>query len=270
MTLLELAGVTAGYGDQEPVVSEVDLRLGEGDFLGLIGPNGCGKSTLLRAAAGALGLRGGRVLLDGGELRHRSHRERAQLLGVVAQESLFAPGFTVREIVAMGRHPHLGRFGRPGREDEYQLHHAMDQTGILALAHREAQALSGGERQRVAIARALAQRPRLLLLDEPTNHLDINHQIEVFDLLHQLNEEQGLAILCVTHELNLAAQYCRTIALMEQGRLRSWGLPGEVLNADLLSAVYGVEVVVEEISGAPHVFPLTRRTRLNLAARGGA
>ncbi|MCC7264844.1 MAG: ABC transporter ATP-binding protein [Candidatus Latescibacteria bacterium] len=268
MTLLELVGVSAGYGTGEPVVRGVDLQLAEGDFLGLIGPNGCGKSTLMRAAAGVLPLRGGRAVLEGRNLQTCSRRDLAKLLGVVAQESVFAPGFSVQEIVAMGRHPHLGRFGRPGREDEYQVHRALDQTGILALAAREAVALSGGERQRVAIARALAQSPRLLLLDEPTNHLDINHQVEVFDLLHDLNHEQGLAILCVTHDLNLAAEYCSAIALLEQGLLRAWGPPSEVLTPSLLGAAYGVEVLVEEIGGTPRIFPVTRRTRSSLALGG--
>jgi iron complex transport system ATP-binding protein len=152
--------------------------------------------------------------------------------------------------------------------DELQIYRALDQTGILHLEAREAVALSGGERQRVAIARALAQAPRLLLLDEPTNHLDINHQVEVFDLLHQLNQEQGLAILCVTHDLNLAAEYCSAIALLEQGILRACGPPGEVLVAPLLSAAYGVEVAVEEVGGVRRIFPLTRRARPSLAAGG--
>lgn len=268
MKLLELTGVSAGYGTGDPVVRGVDLQLAEGDFLGLIGPNGCGKSTLMRAAAGALPLRAGRVVLEGRDLERCSRRELARLLGVVAQESLFAPGFAVHEIVAMGRHPHLGRFGRPGPHDELQVQQALDRTGIRHLAGREAVALSGGERQRVAIARALAQSPRLLLLDEPTNHLDINHQVEVFDLLHDLNREQGLAILCVTHDLNLAAEYCSAIALLEQGQLRAYGSPGEVLTPGLLGAAYGVEVVVEEVGGTPRIFPVTRRSRPCLAAGG--
>ena len=269
MSLLELVAVSAGYGAGDPVVRAVDLRLGEGDFLGLLGPNGCGKSTLLRAAAGVLPLQQGRVVLDGKDLASCTRRELARLLGVVAQECLFAPGFSVQEIVAMGRNAHLGVFGRPGRGDEYQVHRALDQTGILALASREALALSGGERQRVAIARALAQSPRLLLLDEPTNHLDNNHQVEVFDLLHELNREKGLAILCVTHDLNLAAEYCTAIALLDQGRLCAWGPPAEVLTAPMLGEVYGVEVRVEEIGGTPRIFPVTRRSRSSLAAGGG-
>ena len=268
MTLLDIEGVWVGYGSDEAVVRGVDLQLGEGDFLGLIGPNGCGKSTLMRAAAGVLPLHRGRVLLGGRDLQTSSRRDLARQLGVVSQETIFAAGFTVREIVAMGRHPHLGRFQQPGQEDEFQVDRALDQTGILQLAEREVLALSGGEKQRVAIARALAQSPRLLLLDEPTNHLDINHQVEVFDLLHDLNEEQGLAILCVTHDLNLAAEYCDTIALLHQGQLRACGSPAEVLTAPQLSSAYGVEVVVEEVGGVPRIFPITRRTRQSLAAGG--
>lgn len=268
MMLLEVEEIWVGYRTDEDVVCGVDLQLGEGDFLGLIGPNGCGKSTLLRAAAGVLPLRRGRVLLGGSDLRARSRRELARQLGVVSQDTVFAAGFTVREIVAMGRHPHLGPFQQPGREDERQIHQALEQTGILHLAEREALTLSGGEKQRVAIARALAQSPRLLLLDEPTNHLDINHQVEVFDLLHDLNEARGLAILCVTHDLNLAAEYCSTIALLEQGQVRACGSPTEVLTAPQLSAAYGVEVLVEEVGGVPRIFPVTHKSRQGLTAGG--
>ena len=269
MKLLELEEVWAGYGADEPVVRGVDLCVGEGEFLGLIGPNGCGKSTLLRAAAGVLPLRAGKVRFEGRDLNVLSRRALACLLGVVSQETVFAAGFTVRQIVAMGRHPHLGRFQRSGPEDEFQIREALIQTDTLQFAEREALALSGGERQRVAIARALAQSPRLLLLDEPTNHLDINHQIEVFDLLHVLNQERGLAILCVTHDLNLAAEYCGAVALLEQGQVQACGVPAEVLTAERLSAAYGVEVQVEEVGGLPRIFPVTRRTRQSLAAGGG-
>lgn len=268
MNLLQLEQVWAGYRPGEPVVRGVDLQLQEGDFLGLIGPNGCGKSTLIRAATGVLPLQRGRVCLAGRELRSCSRQALAQCLGVVPQEAGAAAGFSVREIVAMGRHPHLGRFRGPGPRDERRVQEALAQTGILHLAGREVSALSGGERQRVVIARALAQEPRILLLDEPTNHLDINHQLEVFDLLHQLNQERRLTLLCATHELNLAAGYCGRIALMDQGQVVACGAPGEVLTAGRLSAVYGIEVQVENGGEAPRIFPVSRKARHPLAAGG--
>jgi len=267
-SLLRLEQVRAGYRPGAPVVRGVDLQLREGDFLGLIGPNGCGKSTLIRAATGGLPLDSGAVWLEGRDLGSCPRREVARRLGVVPQGAACAAGFTVREIVAMGRHPHLGRFGRPGREDERRVDEALDQTGTLHLAERQVSELSGGERQRVVVARGLAQTPRLLLLDEPTNHLDINHQVEIFDLLLRLNQEQGLTLLCATHELNLAAGYCGRIALMDQGRIIACGPPAAVLTAGHLSAVYGVQVQVEEAGGVPRVFPVSRKAGQGLAAGG--
>jgi iron complex transport system ATP-binding protein len=185
------------------------------------------------------------------------------LVGVVPQEASCPFAFTVGELVAMGRHPHLGRFRRPGREDDRLVQEALAQTDLSHVADRSILELSGGERQRAIIARALAQKPRILLLDEPSNHLDISHQVEVFDLLHQLNEEQGLALLCVTHDLNTAAEYCDRILLMDRGRACAYGRPEEVITPPLVSAVYGVEVQVEPGAGGTgiRVQPLSRKAR---------
>ena len=163
----------------------------------------------------------------------------------------------------MGRYPYLGRFTRPGKEDERIVQQALEQTDTAALAERSIVELSGGERQRVIIARALAQRPRILLLDEPTTHLDINHQVEVFDLLYQLNQEQGLTLLCVTHDLNFAAEYCHSVLVMYQGRTYACGRPEEVISREVLSPVYGIEVRVEpgEIDGVRRVIPVSKKSR---------
>jgi len=254
-SLLRLEQVRAGYRPGAPVVRGVDLQLREGDFLGLIGPNGCGKSTLIRAATGGLPLDSGAVWLEGRDLGSCPRREVARRLGVVPQGAACAAGFTVREIVAMGRHPHLGRFGRPGREDERRVDEALDQTGTLHLAERQVSELSGGERQRVVVARGLAQTPRLLLLDEPTNHLDINHQVEIFDLLLRLNQEQGLTLLCATHELNLAAEFADTVLLLHRGQRLRLGPPAEVLEQELLEEVFETEldVFLQPDTGRPRV-----------------
>jgi iron complex transport system ATP-binding protein len=260
---LRLEQVVAGYRPGEPVVQGMDLELNGGDFLGLIGPNGCGKSTLIRAITGIVPLSRGGMWLENRDLRSLSRRERARLFGVVPQEISCPFAFTVGELVAMGRNPHLGRFRRPGKEDERIVHEALAQTDLEHLAGRSILELSGGERQRAIIARALAQKPRILLLDEPSNHLDISHQVEVFDLLHQLNQEQGLALLCVTHDLNFAAEYCDRILLMDQGRTCAYGRPEEVITSQLVGAVYGVEVTVEKGPGGNglRVQPVSRKAR---------
>ncbi len=260
MTLLELTHVHAGYRRRQTVLNGVDLELTRGDFLGLIGPNGCGKSTLIRTITGVLALRAGVVLFDGRDIRKLPRRTLACHMAVVPQEASREFAFTVREIVEMGRHPYIGRLRSFGREDEAMVDRAMGWTNIEVLAGRNMQELSGGERQRVIIARALAQDPDLLLLDEPTNHLDINHQVEVFDLLHQLNQEQGVTILCVTHDLNFAGEYCAQLALMDGGKVVASGSPAEVLTSELIGRIYGVEVSIERGQGGNslRVIPVSR------------
>ena len=192
MKLLDLEGVAAGYRAGEWVVEAIDLVLEDRDFLALIGPNGCGKSTLLRTMDGVIPEWKGRILVDGNELGELNRRDLARFIAVVPQETTALIGFEVRQLVAMGRYPHLGRLQKPGPEDHRLIDVALERTATSRFVGRRGEELSGGERQRVFIARALAQDPRILLLDEPTSNLDINYQIEVFDLLYQLNREEGL------------------------------------------------------------------------------
>ena len=266
MELLRLQRVFSGYRPDEPVIRGVDLELEEGDFLGLIGPNGCGKSTLMRTITGVIPVAAGLVEIQGHNIRTMSRKRMAQLIGVVPQESTCEFAFSVREMVMMGRHPYLGRFRGPGREDEEIVGNAMELTDTSHLAERNIIELSGGERQRVIVARALAQKPKILLLDEPTNHLDINHQVEVFDLLYQLNREQGLTLLCVTHDLNFAGEYCDRIMLMAGGKTCACGPPEEVITSEIISDVYGIEVRVENgvSDGGPRVVPVSKKSRFNL------
>jgi len=261
MSLLQLRAMSAGYERQHPILQELDFDLCPGVFLGLIGPNGSGKSTLIRAITGVIPFRTGEVLLDGVALNDLTRREIARFFAVLPQDTSCSFSFSVREIVSMGRHPHLGRFRGPGPDDALIVEDALARTDALDLAERSVLELSGGERQRVAIARALAQKPRVLLLDEPTSHLDLNHRIEILDLLHELNQEEGLTLLCVTHDLNEAAEYCDHILLLDQGRTRAFGAPAEVLTPEILQDAYGVDVIVE--SGTAdrglRVIPLSRR-----------
>ena len=260
MCLLELQQVVSGYRADRPVLHGVDLQLHRGDFVGLLGPNGCGKSTLIRAITGIIALESGRVILGGRQLQSLNRREIARLAGVVPQDGAGKFAFSVREVVMMGRHAYMGRFRSPSREDESSVSSAMEQTQVDHLARRSVVELSGGERQRVIIARALAQRPAVLLLDEPTNHLDINHQVEVFDLLYRLNREDGMTLLCVTHDLNFAAEYCSRIVLMKEGRIFAHGRPSEVVTEPNINEVYGARVRVAMREGTPHVTPVFKKS----------
>ncbi len=267
MPVLSLQRVYAGYRPDMPVIRGVDLELAPGEFLGLIGPNGCGKSTLLRAITGVIPVVAGRILVDGRATAALTRRALARLLAVVPQDSGTQFAFTVREIVMMGRHPYMGRFRGPDRRDEAAADEAMRLTRTQELAPRSMAELSGGERQRVIIARALAQQPRVLLLDEPTNHLDINHQIEILDLLFTLSRTRELAILCVTHDLNFASEYSDRLLLMDQGKIVASGRPADVLTAQRIHDVYGVEARIEAgwpVAG-PRIVPITGKARTVLA-----
>ncbi len=260
--ILEVCDLTAAYG---PVVAlrAVSLRIGAGDMVAIVGPNGSGKSTLLRVFSGILSPAVGHACLAGRDVRDYDHRELARRVAVVPQETAVDFPFSVTEVVLMGRAPHLGRFGFPGPRDLGLAREAMERTGIGHLSRRAVQALSGGERQRAIIARALAQQPDVLLLDEPTSHLDIRHQVEIYDLMTELNAERGLTIVSVLHDLNLAAMYFRTVAMLAEGRVHSVGTPAEVLTYTAVKAVYGTEVYVtrNDVTGAVNILPLARPYR---------
>lgn len=246
--------------DGVEVLSGVSLAVRPGELVGIIGPNGSGKSTLLRGLSGALPPVSGQVFLTGHPLHRMRARDRARLVGVVQQQSTLSFAFTVRDVVAMGRHAHLGLMQGLGSHDREAVAWALDRTDCSALADRPVTELSGGELQRVVIARALAQEPRALLLDEPTNHLDVNHQLEIGRLLISLNSERGMTVIWVSHDLNLAAEFCRRIILVSEGFIVGDGPPEDVITEDRLTELYGAWVPVR-------ANPLTGRPQVVLSAR---
>ncbi|HJN27980.1 MAG TPA: ABC transporter ATP-binding protein [Candidatus Latescibacteria bacterium] len=259
MALLHLDDVTVGYRPGSPVLRQFSLSVETGAFAALIGPNGSGKSTLLRVVAGVMAPWSGRVTLDGQELSEYSRRDLARRIAVVPQAAVSDFEFSVEETVGMGRHPHLKRFQGMGEEDRIAVAEALELTATAELARRSIRELSGGERQRVIIARALAQQPQLLLLDEPTNHLDINHQLEILDLLSELHDQTGLTLVCVTHDLNAAAEFGEQLVLIESGRPLAVGDAHQVLTQERVRQAYGVDVWIEQIGGSTRIIPKSRR-----------
>lgn len=244
-----------------PVLSDLTLEIRAGEFLGIVGPNGSGKSTLVRALSRALRPTQGLVMLDGHDLfRQTSARDSARAIGVVPQSAAVSLGFTVREIVRMGRAPHLPRrpFAAESGRDEEVVTGAMRTAGVEGLAERVATTLSGGEWQRVLLARALAQETDVLLLDEPTAHLDIRHQWDALHLARSLAHENSKAVLAVLHDLNLAAAYCDRLLLLSDGRIVAQGTPAEVLTPENVHRVYGARVWVRchPTSGRPVILSL--------------
>ncbi len=243
--LLTFSGVSGGYAG-ENVVRNLSLEVKEGGMLGLIGPNGSGKTTLLRLATRILAPREGSVLFRGSDIRSTPLKEFCRSVAFVAQDIEVNFSFTVMEIVLMGRIPHLGRLQFDTKNDIQIAEGALAETDSLHLKDKMMDELSAGERQRVIISRALAQQPRLLFLDEPTAHLDIGHQVQVLDLLKRLNRERALTIVMVQHDLNLAAGYCDSIALLDAGAIFRHGPPEEVLTYRNIEAVYKTVVLVNE------------------------
>ena len=247
--------------DAPPVLTQFSLDVRPGVFLGIVGPNGSGKSTLVRALSRALRPLSGAVLLDESDLYAAlSAREAARAVGVVPQETAVSLDFTVREVVRMGRAPHLPRrpFASETAEDEKIVAEAMRAARVEELADRTVPTLSGGERQRVLFARALAQQPDVILLDEPTAHLDLRHQAETLTLARALAHDGGKAVLAVLHDINLASAYCDVLVLLHAGRIAAQGTPEQVVTAENLQAVYGARVWVRRhpASGRPLILTL--------------
>nr|WP_218889574.1 ABC transporter ATP-binding protein [Saccharopolyspora hordei] len=240
---VEVAGST--------LVDRLDLSVGSGEVVGLVGPNGSGKSTALRCLYRALRPTTGAVLLDGTDLASLPLAESARSVAALTQESRTELDFTVAEVVALGRAPHL-RGNQQLTDADWELcRQAMRRTDVEHLAGRSVLSLSGGERQRVLIARALAQRPRVLVLDEPTNHLDVRHQVALLSFLR----ECGLTVLVALHDLNLAAATCDRLAVLSRGTVVRTGKPHEVLDPELVRDVFGVSVslVTHPRTGAPQL-----------------
>lgn len=252
---LRLDAVDLGYGDRA-VLRGVTVAAREGEVLGILGPNGSGKTTLVRGATRVLAPRAGGITLLGRPLALYDRRELARALAVIPQEGTPLFPFTVLETVLMGRAPWLRPFAFEGEEDLRAAREALRAVGAEELAGRDLAEISGGERQRVVVARALAQGTRVLLADEPTAHLDLRHAVAVFALLRELTDARGLAVVVVTHDLNLAAAHCDRLVLLSRGVVAAEGTPTEVLRPDLLEEAFGTPVWVGSRSdGTPFVAP---------------
>ena len=248
-------------GSDRPAVDGVGVHMQAGEITALLGPNGSGKSTVLRMVSGTLTPDAGTVAVLDRPLGEWERRALAREVGVVQQNEEIAFPITSRDFVALGRFPYLGNWRREGSTDREAILQAMHICDVMEFSDRPVRSLSGGERQRVRIARALAQEPSILLLDEPTVALDIRHEMAIFELLRGL-AGQGVAVLIVTHNLNLAARYADRLLLLETGRLVAAGHPGSVLTREVVEAVYRWPVRITPHlgpgpdTGAPQVTPL--------------
>jgi iron complex transport system ATP-binding protein len=245
-------------------VDGVSFTSPTGRITALAGPNGSGKSTIVRALLGRVDILRGKATIGGEDARGLTPNTLAQKMAVVPQREETTFPMRVRDYVGLGRYPHLGLWRSPDADDQRAVAGALSQSGVEDLADRTTDALSGGEWQRVRIARALAQQAPALVLDEPTTFLDVAHEMAIFELLASL-ARKGLAILLVSHQLNLVARFADTIVLLNHGKVAVSGNPLEVMNAERLEAIYGWPVVItrDPAVGAPALVPLRRPLPVN-------
>jgi iron complex transport system ATP-binding protein len=275
-TCIDVQDITFGYRPADPVLDRVSFALETGSFLAIVGPNGAGKSTLVSLLAGLLKPLSGKILIDGQDIRTCKIRHLARKVAVVRPEYAPVFGFSVAETVLMARIPFYGQLGFETQRDRDLVHEALERTDTARFAERPVSQLSGGERQRVFIARALAQDTPIILLDEPTNFLDLHHQVSIYDLLKSIQQEKGRTIVSVTHEINLAGQYCDQALLLEpcqkansnpgsespvDCRHYRIGSAREVLTATSIERAFGVRVFSATVAGRTAFIPLGREAQ---------
>jgi iron complex transport system ATP-binding protein len=247
-------------------VEAIDLAVARGELVGLLGANGAGKSTVVRLLSGVARPYRGSIRLLGDELGTLRRREIARRVAVVPQEPRLELPFTVLELVLLGRHPHLSGLAFESDADLAFARRALARVDAAAFEARPIAELSSGERQRVFVARALAQETPLLLLDEPASALDLRHQVQLFDLLRELTAE-GRGVVAVLHDLNLAAEYCDRVVLLDSGRVAAAGETAATLTYANLTRAFGTEIYVDvhDLTGGLVVTPLSARARRRLA-----
>lgn len=274
---IQVQKITVKY-DQDAVLKDITLDIREGTFIGIIGPNGSGKTTFLKAIAAQLAVQTGTIFIDGTDLIEWNPKPLAQNLAVVPQESHIPFSYSVHDIVLMGRNPHLSFLQSETGEDYNIVERALKKTNTWNLRNRMIHELSGGERQRVILSRAIAQQPNVLLLDEPISFLDIHHQVEMMNVVHEWCRNEKITVISVLHDLNMAARYCDTLALLNQGKLTAIGPPDKVLTKENIKNVYRCNSIIMKhpITETPQIIVLNtekdidqKNFRIHLICGGG-
>jgi cobalamin transport system ATP-binding protein len=244
MSVLKVENLTCGYDKKTPIVKDVSFEVDEGEFVGIVGPNGSGKTTLLRAIIGLLKAQKGAVLVSNQRTDEMERRDVARRVAFVPQMMEPIRGFTVEDLVMLGRTPYFGRFFFETEKDYSAVDWAIDELKIDKLKDRNVSKLSGGEFQRVAIARAIAQEPRVLLLDEPTTHLDLRFQVKICKLLWKMRKHR--AIVSTFHDLNLASRHCSKLILIKNGEIIAEGPPEKVVTPQNIWKAYRIKAAVKK------------------------
>ena len=235
------------------LLDNISCELNSNELIALVGHNGSGKSTLIKALAGEMRVNGGSISLDERHIADYSNKELAQQMAYLPQQLPDAAGFTVRELVMLGRYPHQKWLQKPSQIDKDKVEQAMRTTQVEAFAERTTTTLSGGERARVWLAMCLAQDTRYLLLDEPLAALDMHYQLEVIQLIRRLVDEQGLSVIIIVHDINLAAQYADRVIALKNGRICHNGTIKSTMQPDILRSIFNVDMQLlsHPITGHP-------------------
>ncbi|UJF34473.1 ABC transporter ATP-binding protein [Paenibacillus hexagrammi] len=241
--MIQVEGLTQSF-QKRNVLEGVSFYIHPGEFFGVIGPNGSGKTTLLSTLSGVIPVMKGSVRLEGKPIGNYSRKVLARCVAVLQQDALPPVGFTVREIVEMGRYPFQNWLGDDVPEAGQLVDSILEKLDLKRLQGRTLEQLSGGERQRVALGKVMAQQPRLLLLDEPTTYLDIGYQIQMMDYIQEWQRETELTVVAVLHDLNLAALYCGRLMALHDGKIAGIGTSEAMISGEMIKSIYDTEPVV--------------------------
>lgn len=254
--VFDIKGLTFSYGTNE-VIKGLDLSIKQGKVTTLIGANGCGKSTLFNLITKNLRPNSGEIRLEGKDISQVKLKDFARQVAIVHQYNTAPADISVEKLVAFGRTPYHG-FGSlsNSEEDEEKIMRALEITNTEKLKDKAVAQLSGGQKQRVWIAMALAQDTKILFLDEPTTYLDIRYQLQILKLVRKLNEEYGMTVIMVLHDINQSLYYSDEIVAMKDGRMTAQGKPEEIITSELIKNVYDVELGISAVNGKPFVLPV--------------
>ncbi|MEG0258550.1 MAG: ABC transporter ATP-binding protein [Lysinibacillus sp.] len=243
---MDIQNIIVSHDNRRNHLDGVSTSIQKGKITTIIGPNGCGKSTLLSVMSRNNSPKSGHAFLENKDLVHYKAKEFAKKLAIVYQQNDVPKDLTIEKLVGFGRLPHNSMLKRNQEEDIKAIDWALACTNLLDKRHNDLEALSGGERQRVWIAMALAQQSEILCLDEPTTYLDIYFQMELLELVKSLNEDVGLTIVMVLHDINQAIRYSDHIIMMKEGRIIAEGAPRDVITKEVIKEVYAVDAIFNE------------------------
>ncbi len=251
---VRINNLTWGYNGRD-ILDSITLTIAGGSFTGIIGPNGAGKTTLIKLLLKLLPSGKEKILIQSEDITCLSRKELARKMSYVPQTLGVDLGFTVEQIVAMGRNPYLKYFEQESDLDRTVIRQAMEETQIFHLKDNNIDRVSGGELQRVIIARALAQEPDILALDEPTSHLDINHQIRILSLIRSLSTRKNITVIAILHDFNHAFEYCDNLFLMNDGRIEAYGNPEKIITPEIIKKIYNLNAKMEKnpFTGKPYM-----------------